>query len=129
MSETPILLLIDNELHILATRGSLFRHFGYKVALAANASEAMDVLQNQPVGVIIVDYRILNMDGQAILKKFRGSYPDTVIIMLNEGGEARNINHLIKENVIGKYFESPFEDYQLLDFIRESFNTYQQKTE
>lgn len=129
MSETPILLLIDNELHILAARGRLFRHCGNNVALASDVAEAMDVLQNQPVFAIIVDYRILNMDGQAILKKFRGSYPDTAIIMLNEGGEAKNINHLIKENVIGKYFESPFEDYQLLDFISESFNAYQLKTE
>ena len=71
MLETPTLLLIDNELHILASRGRLFRHHGYNVALASGESEAMDVLQNQPVFATIVDYRILNIDGQATLKKLK----------------------------------------------------------
>ena len=129
MSETPVLLIIDNILHVLASRGRVFRHCGNNVALASGESEAMDVLRNQPVFAIIVDYRILSMDGQATLKKFRRLYPDTVIVMLNEGNEAKNINHLIKENVFEKYFERPFENSQLLDFISESFNTYQLKTE
>lgn len=124
MLKTPILLLIDNELHVLALRGRLFRDFGNKVALAADESEAMDVLRYQPVFAIIVDYRILNVDGQATLKKLRRLYPDTVIIMLNEGNEAKNVNPLIKENVIEKYYENPFEDSHLLDFISESFKTY-----
>lgn len=129
MLETPILLLIDNELHILASRGRLFRHHGYNVALASGESEAMDVLQNQPVFATIVDYRILNIDGQATLKKLKLLHPDTVIIMLNEDGEAKNVNHLIKEKLIEKCFERPFENPQLLDFIRESFNAYKLESE
>ena len=124
MLETPALLLIDNELHVLALRGRLFRHGGNNVALASDESEAMDVLQNQPVFAIIVDYRILGMDGQAILKRLRRMYPDMVIIMLNEGGETKGVNHLIKENIIDKNFDHPIENSQLLDFLGESFNQF-----
>ena len=63
------------------------------------------------------------------LQTFRRLYPDTVIIMLNEGGEAKNVNHLIKEKLIEKCFERPFENPQLLDFIRESFNAYKLESE
>ena len=129
MLKTPILLLVDNEFHVLAERGSLFRHHGNKVALASDKSEAKDVLQNQPVFAIIVDYRILNMGGEATLKKFKRMYPDTAIIMLNDGNAGKKINHLIDENVLEKYFESPLEDSQLLDFIGELFNTYLLKSE
>ena len=69
------------------------------------------------------------MDGQAILKNLRCLYPDTMIIMLNGDGEAKNVNHLIKEKLIEKYFERPFENSQFLDFISESFSAYMLESE
>jgi len=125
MLEIPVLLLLDDQFHVLATRGCLFGHYGYRVVLASNASEAMDVLDDLPVGVLIVDYRILDMhDGLVTLKRISHLYPETGIIMLNEGNNVENINQILKENVIDHYFENPLVDHQFKDCINKLFKTY-----
>ena len=124
MLKNPILLLVDNEFHILAARGSLFKHYGYTVALAANQKEAIDVLKHEAVCAMIVDHRILDTIDKDILDQVRRDYPATSRLMINEDEKIINVNQLIEKDIIDQFFENPCESNALIYSIEKLFENY-----
>jgi DNA-binding response OmpR family regulator len=54
--------------------GDILRQMGFMVAVASNASEALDYLKRHSVDLVLLDMVLENdnMDGLDLLKKFRG---------------------------------------------------------
>jgi len=61
-----------------AIRRSLELHYrakGHEIVTAANASEALDVVDADPPNVVISDIRMPGEDGLSLLKRIRVSHP------------------------------------------------------
>jgi len=68
-----------------AIRRSLELHYrakGHEIVTAANASEALDVVDADPPNVVISDIRMPGEDGLSLLKRIRGSHPDVPVIIM-----------------------------------------------
>jgi CheY-like chemotaxis protein len=76
-----VLLCICNCEEILAVRKLLLEAFGYEV-LTADGSESIDSLPDQPVDIVIMDYRAAGTNGELLVIKTKIIQPLTPILLL-----------------------------------------------
>jgi DNA-binding NtrC family response regulator len=58
------------------------RSDGFRCFEAGNGAEAMELLEKQPVTLIMSDMRMPRMDGIELLKKVRSRWPDIAVVMI-----------------------------------------------
>jgi len=79
-----VLLCIDDNEEVLECVKLFLESFGYTVLTAPNGGMALELAAVYPVDVVIVDYLMPEMNGQAVVLEMRRLRPETPIIMLSE---------------------------------------------
>jgi len=75
-------LVVDDEPRLRQVLVHLMRNDGFHCFEAGNGLEAIDILQRQPVTLILSDLRMPRMDGIELLKQVRGRWPDTAMVLI-----------------------------------------------
>jgi two-component system, NtrC family, response regulator AtoC len=78
---SPSILVVDDEQLIRWSLASRLTEEGYRVSEAATASEALKRVR-EGVDLVLLDYRLPDMDGLAVLRQIKDDQPDTLVIML-----------------------------------------------
>jgi diguanylate cyclase (GGDEF)-like protein len=115
------LLLVDDEENILAALKRLLRRDGYRILTANGGSQALELLAQNKVDVIVSDQRMPNMTGVEFLRRARTIHPDTVRIVLSGYTELQSITDAINEGAIYKFLTKPWDDELLRANIEEAF--------
>lgn len=76
------ILLIDDELDFLEIMGHRIRSWGYEVMPVSSGKEAIDNLKSEKPDVIILDYKMPDMDGVVVLKQIRKVNKKIPVVML-----------------------------------------------
>jgi DNA-binding NtrC family response regulator len=63
------ILLVEDNLSLQQNLSVVFRSAGYETLMAANAEEGLTVLTNYTVHLIVLDYRLPDMDGMQFFDK------------------------------------------------------------
>ncbi len=63
MSELPVILLVDDERHILSALQRILRREGYELLTAASAGRAQEVLAERKVDLIVSDQKMPGTHG------------------------------------------------------------------
>ncbi len=100
------LLLVDDEISILAGIKRLLHKFDYDIHTASNGFEALTVLENIQVDAAIIDLNMPGMGGLTLLHKIRKSYPILNVIMLTGQGGVKEAVEAIKAGAVA-FFEKP----------------------
>lgn len=79
---TPRILLVDDEDRFRTTLAKMLTAQGLTVAAAAGGQEALEMLQQQPYDVAVVDIRMPGMDGLETLARMKKIAPNLEVIML-----------------------------------------------
>ena len=94
------ILIVDDEENTRIGLSRLLRGDGYVVDLAANGSEALDVMRRQRVNLVISDINMPDMNGIVFLREISRRFPSTSVIMITAYGgvesylEAMNLGAL-----------------------------------
>ncbi|WP_051516722.1 response regulator [Herbaspirillum sp. RV1423] len=128
MSEEPVsecpqrtLLLVDDEANILSALKRLLRQDKYDIVTANNGQEALEVLKERLVDVIITDQRMPGMTGVEFLRLAKESYPDTIRIVLSGYTELQSVTDAVNEGAVYKFLTKPWDDVQLRGHVAEAF--------
>jgi CheY-like chemotaxis protein len=81
-----LLLCIDDNEEVLECVKLFLESFSYTVLTAPSGGKGLELAAMYPVDVVIVDYLMPEMNGQAVVLEMRRLRPETPIIMLS--GEA-----------------------------------------
>ncbi len=73
-----VLLLVDDEEHILSALRRSLRKEGYQILSTTNPQAALDLVASHAVGVILTDARMPGMSGNELLRRIKGIYPEIV---------------------------------------------------
>ena len=84
VQETRI-LLVDDEPDFRDILAYSFKKMGYQVLTASNGREAFDLIQKNPVDVIISDIRMPGGDGVELLDRAKALLPETPVFLLVTG--------------------------------------------
>jgi DNA-binding NtrC family response regulator len=76
------LMLVDDEERFLTTTKKLLAKKGYDVFTAASGVEALEILKQKNVHVVILDVKMPGMDGIETLKEIKRQFPLAEVIML-----------------------------------------------
>jgi two-component system response regulator HydG len=80
------ILIVDDELIVRNSLERLLRHKQWNVSTAANGAEAKRFLADNPTDLVIVDYKLGDINGLEIVEHVREHHPDTLTIMLTAYG-------------------------------------------
>ncbi len=123
------LLLVDDEENILAALTRVLRKEGYTILKAESGDQALVILSQCQVGVIISDQRMPGMTGTEFLTKAKCLYPDTVRIVLSGYTDLSSVTEAINQGAIYKYITKPWNDELVRADVREGFDRYEMKME
>jgi response regulator RpfG family c-di-GMP phosphodiesterase len=107
------LLFVDDEIGILNSLRRLFRHDGYRILLATNAQEALSLLKDNAVSVIVSDQRMPEMSGAELLAQSIHITPHAIRILLTGYSDIEDVVHSINEGQIFRYLNKPWNDTEL----------------
>lgn len=80
------ILAIDDEKNLLNLYKIRLTHFGYNVLIASNGEEALNILYENKVDLLIVDIMMPKMDGYEFLENIRKRNIQTPAIMVSAKG-------------------------------------------
>lgn len=75
-------LVVDDEPRLRQVLLHLMRNDGFTCVEASNGVEAIELLERQPVPLVMSDMRMPRMDGIELLKTLRRRWPDTAVVMI-----------------------------------------------
>lgn len=71
----PTILVIDDEREICAILGDELSHMGYRVVMASDGMEGLDMIQEAEPDLIICDRVMPSMTGTDLFRRLRNLYP------------------------------------------------------
>jgi two-component system, chemotaxis family, chemotaxis protein CheY len=116
VSNWPIVLIVDDDADILHTLGLCLSSEGYRILMASNGKEALEMLETERPHVILLDLMMPVMDGwQLVAEMDARGLRDAALVILSadravqgQAGSLRASGHLAK----------PFDLDELLDMIQ-----------
>jgi two-component system, NtrC family, response regulator HydG len=113
MAARPHILLVDDDERLRTAAGKVLAAGGYRVLSAASGGEALEILQQQAVALVISDLRLPDLDGIALLKQARELLPETEVVMITGHG---SVEKAVEAMRLGAYdfIEKPLDSAALL---------------
>lgn len=79
---TPFCLVVDDEPRLRQVLVHLMRSDGFTCVEAGNGEEALALLQQHPITLMMSDLRMPKMDGLELLRQTRARWPDVAVVMI-----------------------------------------------
>lgn len=115
----PILLLVDDEERILRSLRMLF-FAGYTVHATTDPDEAMRILREQRVHVIVSDQRMPLMLGAELLRRARQISPATMRILLTGYSDMEASIASVNEGEVFRYLMKPWSSDEVKQVVAEA---------
>jgi len=121
MSDKPKILLVDDEERILRSLSMLLRT-QYQIFATSDGHEALKILRQENIHVIISDQRMPIMTGTELLRQARDIAPDTIRILLTGYSDADAALDALNDGEIFRYINKPWGPKELRDTIAQAAN-------
>ena len=119
----PSLLLVDDEPEILfSLKGLLRREF--ELHTAENGVEALEILRQHPIQVIMTDQRMPEMTGVELMGHVKTDYPDAIRIIFTGYADIKAVVNAINNGDLFRYITKPWDPDELLHLLREAASEY-----
>ncbi len=107
------MLLVDDEPHILASLRRVFQQENYELLFASSGEQALKILTQQPVELIMTDFKMPGMNGSELLQEVRKLWPQTMRIMLTGHANTDAVMGSIKDGAVYRFILKPWNDDDL----------------
>lgn len=124
MSEKIKVLYIDDEPDNLTGFKASFRT-GYRILLAENTGQAMDILESNPdIRIIFCDQRMPGKTGVAFFEEIRTRFPLPVRILITGYADIEAVIAAINKGNIFRYIRKPWIEADIISAIEEGSKFY-----
>jgi DNA-binding NtrC family response regulator len=115
---SPTILLVDDDIAVLASLSKLLNHFGYVVAGASNSQAAMDYLAGtrNRFDVIITDLAMPGINGMEFLVVAKKTFPDVPVIVITGHAEQCTTDEALSLGAFA-YHTKPLNFQEFIDTI------------
>jgi two-component system response regulator AtoC len=79
-------LVVEDEVYVRDSLTAILRERGYDVVEAGTVADAVRVLGQAPIDVVLTDFRLPGADGLALVKQVQASAPDVPVVVLTGQG-------------------------------------------
>jgi len=124
-AEKPHVLYVDDEDSNLRIFKTTFKR-NYKVHIALTISEAFEILDNQPISLIIADQKMPEMTGVEFLSQVILKNPIPVRMILTGYSDLEAVIKAINTAKVYKYATKPWNRDELHKMLEEALNYYKE---
>mgnify|MGYP001133034970 FL=1 len=125
MAEQKLILLVDDDRAVLQMLRQALGRDGYEILATTDPDEALDLLAQHRVGVIVSDFRMPSVSGLDLLQRVKALYPDIVRILLSSYGDGASIADASGNGSVQKVLIKPWDVALLRKHITESFQRFE----
>lgn len=125
----PAVLCVDDEPNILSAMRRLLRGSGCRVLTAHGGDEALQLLEREPVQLVISDMRMPGMDGAELLSRVRARWPEITRVLLTGYADIGSTISAINRGEIWRYVSKPWDDEALKRLVQEVFEQQSMRRE
>jgi putative nucleotidyltransferase with HDIG domain len=129
-AETTGILFVDDEPNVL---GSLRRVFhavpNITCHFAGSPMEALHILAQENIAVIVSDHRMPQMTGAEFLARIKEKRPNTVRIMLTGQADLATVEHAVNSGEIYRFLTKPWKDAELRAVVTQAVLHFRLTTE
>ncbi|OQX55995.1 MAG: hypothetical protein B5M53_03505 [Candidatus Cloacimonas sp. 4484_209] len=111
------ILIVDDEKKICNILSEILKDEGYHIALSYNGTDAQAIVEEDNVDLILLDMRLPDIDGIALLKRFKEIKPDISVVMISAFGTISKAVAAIKSGA-DDFIEKPLETTRVLTTIK-----------
>lgn len=122
------ILIVDDEEHIRFILSELLRKEGYKTILAENGNKAIRSIQNEKPDLVLLDYKLPDINGIEVLKKIQELELSIIVIMITAYGDIKDAVTSMKLGAYD-YLTKPFNNDDILMIVEKSLKTLQMSRE
>jgi len=115
------ILFVDDEKQILRALRRLFHKSEYTILLAESGKEALELLKEEKVDMMITDMRMPEMDGHKLLLLVKDLYPDILRIALSGYTDKKIVLSALDKNLAKIYLFKPWNNDELMRVIDSLF--------
>ncbi|MDF2906078.1 MAG: signal transduction protein [Herbinix sp.] len=115
------ILIVDDEVQILKALSRMFLETDYEIFIAENGMEALKMIENTDIDMVISDMRMPILDGYQLLSIVKEKYPKIIRIILSGYAEEKPMFRALLHNVAKLYVFKPWNNAELLDNINKLF--------
>ncbi len=117
------LLLVDDESEILFSLQGLLRR-EFTLHTAESGPEALEILRQHPVHVIMTDQRMPQMTGVELMGRVKTAYPDAIRIIFTGYADIKAVVDAINNGGLYRYITKPWDPDELVELLHESAAEY-----
>lgn len=111
------ILLVDDDATVLAALSHTLQREGYDVLSARSGKEALSMLKEHKIALIICDQRMPEMSGLDILQNAQQIRPDAIRIALTGYSDRETVINAINIGHVYQFLSKPWEDIVLRQIV------------
>lgn len=116
------ILVVDDETNLRRVLAAVLEREGYDVFVAADGREALGILDNHHVDLVVTDVRMPEVDGMTLLREVQRIDADIPVIMITAHSTVDNAVEALKGGAFD-YLTKPFEQSDVKDVVRRALQT------
>jgi len=122
--ELATILVVDDEPELCQALGRLLGRNGYRTLTAGNGEEALEILRQEPVPLVLTDLMMPRLNGVDLLKAVKIIAPATEVVIVTGHG---TIETAVEAMKMGAYdfIEKPFSASLTLNVVRKALEKQQ----
>jgi len=118
------ILFVDDEKSYLAYTSGLFENRGVNVLTAGSALEALKIVQERSIAVVISDNEMPGMRGIELLTRIKEVSPHTVKIMMTGSADLSTTLAAINSGEVFRFVLKPWKKAEMLRAVKDGIRRY-----
>jgi DNA-binding NtrC family response regulator len=121
-SQQSSILIVDDELSVRDSLSKWFKEDGYRVGSAENANKALNLMNDGPWDIILLDIKMPGMDGLELQKRLKEIDKTAAIIMVTAFAAVDSAVQALKEGAFD-YITKPVDPEHLSHLVQNALRT------
>jgi two-component system NtrC family response regulator len=117
------ILIVDDEKNYPRIIGEILQEEGYTSLTASSGLEALDMLNNEPIDLVLTDVKMPGMNGIQLLEKIKSIKPDIPVIIMTAYGSVEKAVEAMHKGAY-TFILKPFENQALIAHIAKAISVY-----
>ena len=117
------ILIVDDEKNYPMILSELFKEEGYIPLMASSGMEALDIMADEQIDLVLTDVKMPGMNGIQLLEKIKKTYPDVPVIIMTAYGSVEKAVEAMHKGAY-TFILKPFENQALIAHIEKAFAVY-----
>jgi signal transduction histidine kinase/DNA-binding response OmpR family regulator len=122
-------LFVDDEPDVLSAIKRLMIDEPYDILYSESGEEALNILKNRDVHVVVVDLKMPKMDGLTLLKEIEQYNPHIIRLVLSVLSDSDSILTATNKGKVHRYITKPWNDNELKIIVEQAVQLFDEQQE